>query len=138
MLNKKIIYIIFLSQFFILSAQSGWFDSKIEVRECYDPKEFRSFEQFIDHQINRRIQGAPLTLTRWDWDLDLKKKKALRITEINNEVNMEEFNLLVSGNLITVKQDSKNTTTFDKKKETVQVVSKEYSEIRNKFQCVFK
>ena len=77
-------------------------------------------------------------MTRWDWDLDLKKKKALRITEINNEVNMEEFNLLVSDNLITVKQDSKNTTTFDKKRETVHVVSKKFSGANNKFQCIFK
>ena len=138
MLNKKLMYIIFLSQFFILSAQAGWFDNKIEVRECYNPKEFGSFEQYIDHEINRRIQGAQVTLTRWDWDLDLKKKKALRITEINNEVDMVEFNLLVSGNLITVKQDSKTTTTFDKKKETVQVVSKQYKEIRNKYNCIFK
>ena len=39
MLNKKIKYIIFLSQFIILSAQAGWFDNKIEVRKCYDPKD---------------------------------------------------------------------------------------------------
>ena len=138
MLSKKIRYIIFLSQFIILSAQAGWFDNKIEVRKCYDPKEWGSHEQYIDSERNRRILGNPMTSLRWDWDLDLKKKKALRIVEINGEISMDEFNLLVSGNLITVKQTSKNTATFDKDKETVHIVSKEYVESQRTMQCVFK
>ena len=138
MLNTKIKYIIFLSQFIIFSAQAGWFDGKIKVRKCYDPKEWGSHEQYIDYEKNRRIQGNPFTSLRWDWDLDLKKKKALRIVEMNGDITMKEFNLLASGDLITVKQSSKNTVTFNKDTETVHIVEKEYGGAKNTYQCVFK
>ena len=106
MLNKKIKYIIFLSQFIILSAQAGWFDNKIEVRKCYDPKEWGSHEQYIDSERNRRILGNPLTSLRWDWDLDLKKKKALRIVEMNGEISLknclQKFSLLVIEEIVEI------------------------------------
>ena len=114
---KQITYIIYFSLILIVSAQAGWFDSKIKVRKCYDTRTYSSFKQFHEIQVNKRIMGDPFANTRWEWDLDLKKKKALRITEIGGKLQMKEFNLLDSGNLVTVDYRDGTNVVFDKKKK---------------------
>ena len=131
MLIKKFRNIIYLSILLTVSAQAGWFDNKIEVRKCYDPKKWDNFKQYHEIQVNKRIMGDPTALTRWDWDLDLKKNKAVQIFEIGGKLRMKEHNILKSDNLVTLKQQSGDTTVFDLKKETVFTDP-------HRFQCVFK
>ena len=131
MLIKQIRYIIYFSLIMIVSAQAGLFDSKIKVRKCYDPKMYTSFKKFHEIEVNKRIQGSPFALTKWDWDLDLKKKKALRTSEVGGKVTMKQYNLLDSDNLIIVNYNDGTNVVFDKKTETVKTSNV-------KFQCVFK
>ena len=131
MLIKQIRYIVYFSLMMVVSAQAGWFDDKIKVRKCYDPKSYDNFEQYHEIEVNSRIQGDPFAATRWDWDLDLKKKKALRITEVGGKLQMKELNLLDSDNFVIVNYSDGSNVVFDKKNETVKTSAAT-------FQCVFK
>ncbi len=129
MLFKQAGYIIYFSVILVVSAQAGWFDSKIKVRKCYDSTSWDSYEQYHEIQVNKRIQGDPFAVTKWDWDLDLKKKKALRVTEVGGKLQMKEFNLLDSDDLVIVNYSDGSNTSFDKKTETVLTTTR--------LQCVF-
>ena len=131
MLIKQIRYIVYFSLMMVVSAQAGWFDDKIKVRKCYDPKSYDNFEQYHEFEVDSRIQGDPFAMTKWDWDLDLKNKKALRITEVGGKLMMKELNLLDSDNFVIVNYSDGSNVVFDKKKETVKTSAAT-------FQCVFK
>ena len=97
MLIKQIRYIVYFSLMMVVSAQAGWFDDKIKVRKCYDPKSYDNFEQYHEFEVDSRIQGDPFAMTKWDWDLDLKNKKALRITEVGGKLMMKEYIEYIHG-----------------------------------------
>ena len=139
MLNKNKIWIIILSLCLIMPAKAGWFDDKIKVRECYKlGVGWKNYKEYHKYQVSQRIQNRR-SITKWDWDLDLKNKKALHILEVNGNPSMEEYDLLSSDNLITVKLAGLSGTiiTFNKKNETARIV---FSDTGGGYtqQCVFK
>ena len=136
MLNKKKIWIIILSFCLIMPTNAGWFDDKIKVRKCYkDNGVWKNYKEYQEYQVSQRIQNRS-SITKWDWDLDLKNKKALHILEVNGNPRMEEYGLLSSDNLITVKLGVADVT-FNKKNETARIVFTNTGGGYTK-QCVFK
>ena len=138
MLNKKLILIVILSLFFIEISQANFFSKKIKVTECYEFNSFSSFEQFYDHQISKRIQGAQGILTKWDWELDLKKNTAKRITEINGIIDIDQFKLINTDEYLFVEQTGVFKVSFNKKTEKVTTFVKGAIDIKTELQCNFK
>ena len=119
-----------------MPAKAGWFDDKIKVRECYKlGVGWKNYKEYHKYQVSQRIQNRR-SITKWDWDLDLKNKKALHILEVNGNSRMQEYGLLSSDNLITVKMGLADVT-FNKKNETARIVLNSTGGGYTK-QCVFK
>ena len=137
MQSKKFIFIIILSFFLTGVSHAGLFSKKIKVTKCYEFNSFNSFEQFYDHQISTRIQGAQSVLTKWDWELNLKNNTAKRITEIDGVIDVDKFELINTDEYLFVEETGVFKVSFNKKTEKVTSFVRGAINIKKEFQCDF-
>ena len=120
-----------------MPTKAGWFDNKIKVRKCYETgSAWKNYKEYHEFQVSQRIQNRP-SITKWDWDLDLKNKKAIQIIEVNGQPRMNEYDLLSSDNLMSVKIGNIANVIFNKKNETASIIYNVSGTGITK-QCVFK
>ena len=64
---KNLLGIVVLGLLLSGNAYAGWFDKKIKVSKCYDPKKYNSYKHLVKEE-------GPWD---WNWEIDLEKGTAI-------------------------------------------------------------
>ena len=117
---KKLLGIVVLGLFLSSNAYAGWFDKKIEVKECYDPKEYKNYKQVP------KSQGRD-----WSWEIDLEKDTAILSFILWGELNMKKHIIKMKTDKYIIATDNETADVqFDLKNELY--MSKYFNPVTNK------
>ena len=105
---KKTLITLFILLIFN-SSQAGWFDKKIKVSKCYDPKKYNNFK----HKL--KTDGH----NDWSWEIDLEKGTAiLSYIMPDNQLVMSKHVIKMQTDRYIIATDNKTPDVqFDLKNE---------------------
>ena len=90
------------------NAYAGWFDKKIHIRDCYDPREYKNFKEFLKNNTN----------LEWRWEIDLEKDTAILSMIHQGELNMVKHFIKMKTDRYIIVSDGKTADVqFDLKNE---------------------
>jgi len=105
---KKLLGIVVLGLILSQNTFAGWFDKKIKVSKCYDPKKYNSYKHLVKEE-------GPLD---WNWEIDLEKGTAILSFISSGKLNIIKHNIKIQTDRYIIASDNKTPDVqFDLKNE---------------------